>query len=220
MVGNVPEFRMQEAEADDVITFLGLDIETSGIALSKGSRLIQIGIVAGDGAEYCRLVRPTDGDFEWDPESATVHGIPLQAVYDAAPDTEIDAELFQWLLAHGGHADKRVLIAVGFNVQSFDLPFIRHSLPMSGDLISRRSVDLNSICFTMGSMQLPFQGSIPRWSGWKRMAKRWAEEQLIADGIPAAHHDALYDARNGMLCWEFLKRALGGNPVLIASSPL
>jgi DNA polymerase III epsilon subunit-like protein len=205
----VSEFRMQEAEADDVITFVGVDIETSGIDLAAGSRLIQIGISTGlpDG-DYCRLVRPSDGDFEWNPQSALVHNIPLDDIYSAAPDKEIDAELFHWLLAHGADPDKRVLIAVGWNVQSFDMPFIRHSLPLSGDLISRRSVDLNSVCFTMGSMALPYEGSIPRWSGWKRMSKTYAAEKLAAAGVATNEHDALYDAQAALASWEFLKRAL------------
>jgi hypothetical protein len=95
-------------------------------------------------------------------------------------------------------SDKVGLIAVGWNVCGFDLPYVRHYLPRLGSFISRRSVDLNAVCFTFAG------GAGGRWKRLKRRSKRYAEERL---GRAEWH-----DAAAALLAWEYFKNLTRGEP--------
>jgi hypothetical protein len=98
---------------------------------------------------------------------------------------------------------------------------VRLVLPRTAALFSRRTVDLNALCFTLEG--LPYEGTAPGWSGWKRMASTYAE-RVIA-GLPAgpdgfAAHDAGYDALLHLFAWRFLRAAAHGTPVTMPQTPV
>jgi hypothetical protein len=148
---------------------------------------------------------PVDSYFKTD-RAMDVHGIDAAAIAIAIaaadPPGEVDAQLEQWLLARGADSDKRALIAVGYNVGAFDLPFVRAYLPRTSQLLSRRVVDLNAFCLAYEG-RVPYEGSMPTFSGWKRLAKRYSVEKLAAVGLEENWHDAGYDAASAILQLEF-----------------
>ena len=136
-----------------------------------------------------------------------VHGIPREAIVAAPRAPEVDERLYEWCLRHGGRVDKRKLVTVGWNVGAFDLPFVRQALPKTFTLLSRRSADLNAICFALGGA-VTIGGSRPGWTGFRRMSKRHAEQALTKLGIEPAWHDAGYDALAGLLSFLWLRETL------------
>jgi hypothetical protein len=191
------------------LTFLGLDGEMTSGDLAAGGRLIQIGLAVGEGGDerVTELIGWDRGDFHADPVAMEVHGIPEATILAAPRADEVDERLFAWCLAHGGSTEKRVLVPVGWNVGAFDLPFVRHTLPRTFRLLSRRTVDLNAVCFTLGGATT-VEGSRPKWTGWKRMAKRAAEERLAALGIEPAWHDAGYDALASLAAFRWMRERI------------
>lgn len=205
------------------VRFFGVDGEMSAADLSGGGRLIQVGVVAhtdaagvleADGSDvFTSVIRPA-GEFAWDEEAAAVHGLTVDDVLDAPAAAEVDAALHAWLVARGASpTGAGSVIAVGFNVGSFDLPHLAAVLPRSAALFSRRSVDLNALCFTLDGAT--YAGSVPSWTGWKRMAKRYAEAEIAALSSSAEPnaHDAGYDAQLHLFCWRFLRAASQGRPL-------
>jgi len=49
-----------------------------------------------------------------------------------------------------------------------------------------------------------YAGSLPGWTGWKKIAKRAAAEQLGRE----QWHDAGYDAAASILAWRWLRQRL------------
>ncbi len=189
--------------------YMGLDGEMTCADLAAGGRLIQIGLAVGTGPEerITELIGWDEGDFFAEEKAMEVHGIPVKTILAAPRPPEVDERLCEWCLDHGGKADKRKLVTVGWNVGAFDLPFVQQALPKTFRLLSRRSADLNAICFALGGT-LTVSGSCPAWSGLKRMSKRFAERSLEKLGIEAAWHDAGYDALAGLLSFQWLREAV------------
>ena len=119
----------------------------------------------------------------------------------------VDDRLHAWCLERGASEKKRVLVPVGWNVGAFDLPFVRDTLPRTYGLLSRRTVDLNAVCFTLAGA-LTVEGGHPKWTGFKRMARTHAEETLQELGMPPGWHDAGYDALASILAWRYLRSLL------------
>jgi hypothetical protein len=103
-------------------------------------------------------------------------------------------------------------VAVGWNVGAFDMPFVRDALPMTCPLFSRRTADLNAVCFTLGGA-LHLGGSTPKWSTWKRLAKEAAQSSLLAAGVATDWHDAGYDAVASLAAWNWLRDRIAGLPM-------
>ncbi len=188
---------------------IGLDGEMTCADLHAGGRLIQIGLAVGTEPEdrITELIGWDKGEFVAEEKAMAVHGIPVETILAAPRPAEVDARLYEWCLAHGGHPKKRRLVTVGWNVGAFDLPFVQHTLPQTFSLLSRRSADLNAICFALSGV-LPHGGGQPGWTGFRRMSKRAAEEELAKLGIDPAWHDAGYDALAGLLSFRWLQRAI------------
>lgn len=172
--------------------FIGVDGEMTGTDGPAVHQLIQIGVATAPDQVFVSDI----GYEEWseNPESMAVHGLSAERIRAAPRADVVDAELCGWL------GDKvvgsgRGLIAVGWNVAAFDLPYVRQYLPRFTSHLSGRSVDLNAVCFTFAGTA----GS--RWKSLKRRSKRFAEEQLGR----AEWHDAGYDAAAALLCWEYFK---------------
>jgi DNA polymerase III epsilon subunit-like protein len=189
--------------------FMGLDGEMTSADLDQGGKLIQIGLATGTEPEerITELIGWDRDDFFADPVAMAVHGIPEETIVAAPRAPEVDEKLHEWCLAHGGKPEKRKLVTVGWNVGAFDLPFVRHTLPKTFTLLSRRSADLNAICFALGDT-VNMGGSRPAWTGFRRMSKRAAEKQLTKLGIDPAWHDAGYDALAGLLSFRWLREAV------------
>ena len=190
-------------------TFIGLDGEMTAADLSAGGRLIQIGLAVGEGEDdrITALIGWSEGDYFAEPVAMGVHGIPPETIHAAPRAPEVDERLRDWCLVRGATEDRRTLVTVGWNVGAFDLPFVQHCLPRTFALLSRRSVDLNAVCITLGGAA-EHGGSRPKWTGWKRMSKRAAEDRLSALGVEPQWHDAGYDALASLFAWEWIRERL------------
>jgi hypothetical protein len=186
---------------------IGLDGEMSGTALSEGHRLIQAGLALRSGGTvtiFSSLVGWDDDQLVWDERAYDVHRIERERVLDAPRPDEVDAQADAFITATVGELGNRTLISVGFNVAAFDHPFFRATLPKTMRRVSRRAIDLNSLCFALdgwgGDRQVPRS-----WERWKKDASAWADEQLAADGQAGAPHDAGWDAGRALYALEFLR---------------
>jgi hypothetical protein len=190
--------------------FMGLDGEMSSADLDAGGRLIQIGLAVGTAPQdwITELIGWDEGEFVAEAKAMEVHGITRETILAAPRAPEVDERLSAWCVDRGGRGDRRSIVAVGWNVGAFDLPFVRHALPQTFALFSRRSADLNAICFALGNA-LTLSGSRPSWTGFRRMAKRQAEQALEKLGIEPAWHDAGYDALAGLLSFLWLREMVG-----------
>ena len=190
--------------------FVALDGEMSGT--TPRHQLIQIGVAVTPQQVFvsdigcgCPLL---------DPDAMAVNGFTKERVLSGPraqsrdPDGEgVDDQLYRWLVNLG--AEERRCIPVGWNVGSFDMPFVRRTLPRTATLFGYRAVDLNSACFTLaGCFGQVLRKQEPGWAGWKRMSKRYAERRLAEMGYTATWHDAGYDAQAALLSWEFLKKVI------------
>lgn len=197
----------------DLMTFFGIDIETSARDLLTGGRLIQIGAATvpakrEDPDTWSSLVFP--GELTWEDAAYAVHGIDQRDVARAPHADEIDAALSTWLVEHGADPEAPAdTIAIGFNVGTYDLPFIAVTLPKTFALLSYRAVDLNSVLFAMDGLTYDHEKLTA--AGWKAIAKSYAARRLHATGQAA--HDAGYDAAEAVLIWQFLTAALRDEPL-------
>ena len=98
----------------------------------------------------------------------------------------------------GDRSDARGWVLVGADVA---VAGARHAAG-----VSRRAADLPGIDLPASRAQLanpldcaPDEGSLPTFSGWKRLAKRYAAEKLAAVGLEESWHDAGYDAAAAIL---------------------
>lgn len=188
------------------LIFCGLDGEMTSSEISEGGALIQIGLSLAPDTTFTATIGHRPGSYTADPKAMAVHGITEAAIAAAPSAAVVDAQARRWLLAHGASTAKKLVIPVGFNVGAFDMPFVKATLPGTYRLLSRRTVDLNAVCFAMDGM--PYEGSTPRWTGWKRLAKRAAAQTLADVGVDAAWHDAGYDAAAALVAFEWLKRII------------
>lgn len=203
------------------IRFFGLDGEMSGADLHEGGRLIQIGVAAlpggpsdlGKAETFASLLNP--GEMSWELEAEAVHGYSMQEVQKSDSASSVDEALYDWMLANGASPKRRDCIAVGFNVGSFDLPHLHEVLPKTASLFSRRSVDLNALCFTLDG--LARDGEAMSWEQWKQLAKSYAITRITtlgySDGAP---HDAGYDALIHLYGWQFLRSVAQGQMLPVA----
>jgi hypothetical protein len=189
-----------------MIVLLGLDGEMSCSELAQGAVLVQIGVALSATERFSSLLGYEEGSYFSTEKGMAAHGI------DPAPPPEVvDVQLRAWLedalTRRGLGLDAKRLVPVGFNVGGFDLPFVARYLPRSYELLSRRVVDLNAFLMAYDAAGRTYQGSSPKWSGWKRLAVAYAAEQIAAQGIEVSHHDAGYDALEALYVLEFLEAA-------------
>lgn len=195
--------------------YIGLDLETDGIDIDAGTVPIQIGVSSGmgPGANYSSLIGwPLDNTLGWPPidswseSSEAVHGIPIERVRGAYSDGltswDVDNTVFEWMTASGIGPHSAVL--VGWNVGTFDFPFVRRYLPRVATLCSYRFADLNALCFSIalaGKRRANKSDQALGFETWKKRAKAAAAEMM--GGTPR-WHDAGYDATASLLQWWWL----------------
>jgi len=190
------------------LILLGLDGEMSCSELSQGAVLVQIGLALSPTERFSSLLGFEEGSYFATEKGMAAHGISPAAIAAAPRPAEVDAQAAAWLIdrlaARGLGTDAKRLVPVGFNVGAFDLPFVAAYLPSTYELLSRRVIDLNAFCLSYGASGRAVGGSVPKWSGWKRLAISYAEAKATELGIEVARHDAGYDALEALFALEFL----------------
>ena len=185
-----------------MITYIGLDGEMSGNDVDAGHKLIQIGMakyVDDEMVSVGTLLNP--GIMEWSEEAEAVHQFPREFIEKNGEDPAmVDEKLADWA---NPTKQRRDFVMVGFNVGSFDRAFVKQSLPILFGRFSRRSVDLNSVIFTLSDTNSQFERI-------KQAAKEYAFEQMegMFDGFKNRQHDAEYDAVMSLYCFEYLRNVI------------
>jgi len=183
--------------------YIGLDGEMSSADLAKGGKLIQIGIGFSSGESFVSDINP--GKMQWNPIAAKVHNIPEERVAQAPLPAEVDGALYDWLASMGVDPDVRGRnTPVGWNVGAFDMPFVHDLLPRSASLFSRRTVDLNAICFALEGRV--HNGMPVKASTWKKMSKAYAIDKIGHENA----HDAGWDALMHIHCFDYLAATVRG----------
>ena len=186
-----------------MINYIGVDGEMSSSEIAKGAKLIQIGMARIVDGEMCSigfLLNPGK-EMHWTEEAESVHKFTKEDVWGKGymPDS-VDYVLADWA---NPTKFRRDTVAVGFNVGSFDMPFIEESLPELKSRFSRRTVDLNSVIFAMSNTDAEFQKI-------KKAAKDYAREKMdgLFSGFKDREHDAEYDAVMALYCFEYLRSVI------------
>lgn len=182
-----------------MITYIGIDGEMSSADIETGGKLIQIGmakLVDDEMISIGRLLNP--GIMDWSDEAEAVHLFTKEFIETNGEDPAmVDEMLAEWA---NPTQYRRDFVMVGFNVGSFDRPFIKQSLPILFSKFSRRSVDLNSLIFSLSDTNSKFEKI-------KQDAKEYAFEQMegMFDGFQNRQHDAEYDAVMSLYCFKYLQ---------------
>lgn len=178
----------------------------SGNDIDAGHELIQIGLAkyneAGGMDHIGFMIDP--GEMVWSMEAQEVHQFTYEEVkqYGLEPEA-VDPIAAKWA---NPSTHRRDFVMVGFNVGSFDRPFIKQTLPLTYGKFSRRSVDINSVIFSMADTNTQFERI-------KAKAKDYAFEKMngMFDGeFKNRQHDAEYDAVMSLYCFEYLRTLIKG----------
>jgi hypothetical protein len=188
-----------------LITYIGIDGEMSGNDIDVGHKLIQIGLAkyneSGGIDHVGYLLNP--GEMTWSMEAQEVHQFTREYVEEfGILPTTADPITAKW--ANPGN-QRRDFVMVGFNVGSFDRPFIKQTLPITYGKFSRRSVDINSLIFAMSDTNEDFERI-------KADAKNYAFAKMegMFNDFKNRQHDAEYDAAMSLYCFEYLRTLIKG----------
>ena len=188
-----------------MITYIGIDGEMSGNDIDVGHKLIQIGLAkyneSGGMDHVGYLLNP--GEMTWSMEAQEVHQFTREYVEEfGILPTTADPITAKW--ANPGN-QRRDFVMVGFNVGSFDRPFIKQTLPITYGKFSRRSVDINSLIFAMSDTNEDFERI-------KADAKNYAFAKMegMFNDFKNRQHDAEYDAVMSLYCFEYLRTLIKG----------
>jgi hypothetical protein len=196
-----------DEEMGTKLIYVGLDGEMTGTELSAQARLCQIGIAFDTKRTFVSDIGWGVGDYIAVDQALEVNKFTHRRIQQGPDPTFVDNLLESFLVGNGGLKDKKIFIPVGFNVGRFDMPFVEDALPISNQYFSRRTIDLNAICFDYDG-EIKYEGSYPTWRGWKRLAKNYAQEIIDTSNVQGAAHDAGWDAVQAILCLEFLKSVI------------
>ena len=182
-----------------MITYIGIDGEMSGTEIENGHKLIQIGMAKYVEDRIVSIgVMLNPGEMNWSYQAEEVHQFSQEYVREWGEiPADVDNMLANWA---NPTTHRRDFVMVGFNVGSFDRPFIKQQLPITYGKFSRRSVDLNSVIFSMSDTNTQFERI-------KGKAKDYAFEKMdgMFDGFKDRQHDAEYDAVMSLYCFEYLR---------------
>ena len=187
--------------------FIGLDGEMSGNDIEGGSVLIQIGFSVISKSGYLRTkhwnLRPVNlKEMVWSKEAEGVHKITIEQVTSFPICYEVDNEVYKWLTeAIGLSTGKSDNIPVGWNVSGFDMPYVKKYLPKTYALFSRRTADLNAICFALDGFDDRSA------SEWKIKSKKYALN-LNPETDTYGAHNAGWDAEMSILCFRYLQKVV------------
>lgn len=177
--------------------FVGLDGEMSSSELDQGGRLLQIGLALANGASYIAMINP--GEMLWDEQAVAVPRFTREMLPSSVNFEEVDRNGYEFMIEQGASPKRRnKTVPVGWNVGAFDMPFVRETLPLTYSLFSRRTVDLNALCFALdGKDNLNFES-------WKKRSKEYAIKKIGFDNA----HDAGWDAKMSLYCFDYLREQM------------
>lgn len=192
-------------------TLVGLDTETT--ALTPDGLMIQIAIATMDNEVFVRDISYTLKDLaaaRVEPTALKVNGFTLDRITGVQVDEgnglvfnrrtllSVQDDVMSWLAkmftARGDLRPvddifKKHFIAVGWNVEAFDLDkFIRPDMPRLGAWFHHRSVDLNSLCLGMADAWGEDYEEL------KDLIKAHGDHMMDEFGFDEGRHDAGYDA--------------------------
>jgi hypothetical protein len=189
------------------ITFAGLDGEMTGPRVFW-HKLFEIAIALENGAVFSSRIGWAD--FEFDPEALHAVGVAADSIREGPSAAEVDTAAAEWLRGQG--VEHHSLVAVGWGVTTFDLPFVAVTLPSVMRFLHHHSIELNALCYTLGGNK-PYMGERPGTATWKSMAKVAAEVALeLGLGLRPEWHSAEYDARAALASWQWI-RAVVADPL-------
>jgi hypothetical protein len=142
--------------------------------------------------------------YNWTQEALDVNKFTHERIRAGPAPAVVDAALVEWVKANVP-GERIRLIPVGFNVASFDVPYVRYWLPEFSKLLGYRAVDLNSVLYTAAKVTGRGYDKI------KDAAKKYAVRVLER---PEDFHNAGYDAAVALAAWEYLIKLLGGTWML------
>ena len=193
------------------LRFVGLDGEMTGAHdefAAKKFQLIQIGLATADMKEG--IIDPKSlaiftsdigyDEYNFEDEAMGVNKFTPERIKAGPIPSAVDKEASAWLDAHMGNG-KRDLHAVGWNVGSFDMPFVRRYLPVIAKRFSYRAVDLNSIVFGMTDNDGDYKYL-------KGRAKDAAAKSLAIRFPEPKWHDAGYDSAAALMAFKALREEI------------
>ena len=189
------------------IVYIGLDGETSSLDLADGGRLIQAGVAisVGDKVKVFSEYISWPMGMHWDQHAEAVHGISQSLAQNGRYAENVDQELYNWIISELGEVDNGSLVSVGWNVAAFDHPFFHHALPKTMQLVARRAVELNSLCFAKANFKNE-SATYETYDAIKSTAKDWGKKALTYQGITGKEHDAGYDAALGLMVFRYFNQ--------------
>ncbi len=197
------------------LIFIGLDGEMTGSDVRQ-HELIQIGVAFSSEDVFCSSIGWDE--FCFCPESLNAISINEESIRKAPRAGDVDAALVTWLQRH--NIEEHSLIPVGWEVATFDKPFVYKTLPKFSRYLHHHSVDLNAVVYTLGDV-MPYLGQRPNSAAWKKMAKSVAEVTIRAEKarLPKSH-DAGEDAIMALAAWRWIRHIIAdGKPGYVDAEP-
>jgi oligoribonuclease (3'-5' exoribonuclease) len=170
----------------------GLDIETTGVDINAGHRLIQIGIAFQDGLHFVADVLPS-GDMAISAEALNINRFTLERIGKASPAKHVD-ETIANQLREKGYKENSVT-PVGWNVGGFDMCFIKRELPKIASFFTYRTLDLTGVAI-MHEL---------RTGKSYRDLKDAFHAKIVEKLGRNERHDALYDAEAALIAIDLFK---------------
>ena len=175
--------------------YVYLDLETTGLDPERNG-VIQVGLVLDLSTYFESEVYPFGAEFDY--EASQVNGVfSREFLKSGGVDLtnhpiNIDFQMREWLEQFG---EKGEFCAVGWNVGSFDMQFVKKNFPNTYKMFGYRNLDLTALrIFATEEYGLD-----------RDIMQLWAERMLIEKKEwQPDRHDALYDAMVSMFEHEYL----------------
>lgn len=191
-------FNLQES-----LIYVGLDCETSSDNFQIG-RPIEIGVSIykeGRILNYSSLIYHNILE-DWSLEAELIHKITKDELKSAPQPEIVDNELYNWLQKNLEEPTPGSLVAVGWNVNSFDFHFLKPVLSKSLTLFSRRVVELNSLIYLLtNTHHYNYLG----FDDVKESIKNEAKALLKDFNIAGNEHRAQFDSSHALAIFSKIK---------------
>lgn len=186
----------------DSIVLIGLDCETTGSDIDTGARLFNGALaLKRDGLLHMREVNLRPDHYTWSVEAEKVHMISEDRVKSYPQALVAEKELEDFLLSILP-SPSALLVPVGFNVGSFDLPFFRKAFPSLMQRFSHRVVDLNSLLLFLA---VAGNGGVGTFEDLKKLFKERASKVIKEINPDLQAHQAGYDSLEALLILDQIR---------------